>query len=673
MGGPTGEINRLEGCVNDLTRVLALPAAWVGRDASRVVKVLLDTLFSMLRLEFAYARMGEVDGEPPLEIVRAGASGGAVAGPRAVGSALAGCLEWRGTDHAGARMPNPVGDGEVSIVRLGLGIEGEACVLVAGSRRDDFPSNTEVLLLRVAANQAEMGLRAARLLGEHRRERYLVDEDRRALAALVEHSSDFIAIATLEGRVFFLNPAGQRLVGIRAEEQVRATRISDYITKDDREWFEASVMPTVLREGSWQGEARFRHFHSGAAIPVLQDIFIIKNQSRDRPLSVATIGRDITDRIRAEQSVRESERRLRLQAEAIPHQIWTSLPDGTVDYCNRSFIDYTGLTVEAVQRFGLTAVVHPGDVERVTSAWKEARARLAPYEVEKRLRGVDGRYRRFLSRAVPVCDEQGRLLHWIGTYTDVEDRKQAEDALRDAQAALGHVSRLTTMGELAATLAHELNQPLTAVVANGGACLRWLDRAQPDIAEAMGAVRRMIRDANRAADVVGHARALVKRSTGEKTGLDLDEVIREIITLTQGELLRHRVVLREVLDRNVPPVLGDRIQLQQVLLNLVMNAIEAMADIEECRELTIRSAPKEFDGGPGALVAVHDTGAGIAPENLDRLFDAFYTTKADGLGLGLSISRTIIEGHGGRLWATTNAGPGTTFQFALPASGRKPS
>src|SRR6266478_1647015 len=573
MGGPTGEGNRLEGCLNDLTRVLALPAAWVGRDASRVVTVLLDTLFSMLRLEFAYARVGEVDGEPPLEIVRAGASGGAVAGPRTVGAALAGC--WNGGRQTTlARTPNPVGDGEVSIVLLGLGIEGEVGVLVAGSRRDDFPSNTEMLLLRVAANQAEMGLRAARLLGEHRRERHLVDEDRRALAALVEHSSDFIAIATLEGRVFFLNPAGQRLVGIRAEEQVRATRISDYITKDDREWFEASVMPTVLREGSWQGEARFRHFHSGAAISVLQDIFIIKDQSRDRPLSVATIGRDITDRMRAEQSVRESERRLRLQAEAIPHQIWTSLPDGTVDYCNRRFIDYTGLTVEAVQRFGLNAVVHPGDAERVTSAWKEARARLAPYEVEKRLRGVDGRYRRFLSRAVPVCDEQGRLLHWIGTYTDVEDRKQAEDALRDAQAALGHVSRLTTMGELAATLAHELNQPLTAVVANGGACLRWLDRAQPDIAEAMGAVRRMIRDANRAADVVGHARALVNRSTGEKTGLDLDEV------------------LREVLDRNVPPVLGDRIQLQQVLLNLVMNAIEAMADIEECRELTIRSAPQ---------------------------------------------------------------------------------
>jgi PAS domain S-box-containing protein len=331
-------------------------------------------------------------------------------------------------------------------------------------------------------------------------------------------------------------------------------------------------------------------------------------------------------------------------------------------------MDYSGLPMDQVHGYSWTSRVHPADMEAVLMAWREAKAQEKPYEVEKRLRGSDGRYRRFLSRAVPVYDERGKILQWFGTYTDIEDRRQAEEALRAAQAELAHVSRLTIMGELTASLAHELNQPLAAVVTNGSACLRWLDRGDPNLEEAMSGVRRMIRDANRAAEVIAHLRALLKKSGAEKVWLDVTGVIREVLVLAQPEIQRHGIVMREALAEDLPPVLGDRVQLQQVLLNLIVNGMEAMAEVEEPdRALAIRSEHGKVDQGPAVLVSVQDAGVGVAPENLDRLFDAFYSTKSDGLGLGLSISRSIIQRHGGRLWATVNEGPGTTLQFLLPA------
>ena len=664
----TEEVRRLEGCVNDLTSILALPAIWSGRDAAHLVSTLLDALHRMLRLDFVYARLSEEGGDPAIEVVRASAQSGPGAGPREVGAALA--RSWTGgVLSAVARVPNPVGDGEVSIVPFRLGLEGDAGVLVAGSGRGDFPTRTEMLVLRVAANQAGIGLREARVLSAHRRERRRAEDDRLALASLIEHSSDFIGMATPEGQVFFVNPAGRRLVGLDGEEQVRTTRMVDYVPEEDRARVETYILPTILEAGRWEGETRFRNFRTGATIPMLHNAFVVRDPHTGRPLALATISRDITERKRAEENLRGSERRFRMLAEAIPHQVWSCLPDGSVNYGNQRWMDYSGLTMDQSQGYGWTSRVHPADMEAVLMAWREAKAQEKPYyEVEKRLRGSDGRYRRFLSRAVPVYDEQGKILQWFGTYTDIEDRRQAEEALHAAQAELAHVSRLTIMGELTASLAHELNQPLAAVVTNGGACLRWLDRGEPNLEEAMSAVRRMIRDADRAADVIAHVRAMLRSSGVEKVWLDVTGVIREVLVLAQPEIQRHRIVMREALAEDLPPVWGDRVQLQQVLLNLIVNGMEAMAEVEEPdRALTIRSEHGKVDQGPGVLVSVQDAGVGVAPENLDRLFDAFYSTKSDGLGLGLSISRSIIQRHGGRLWATANEGPGTTLQFVLPA------
>ena len=200
--------------------------------------------------------------------------------------------------------------------------------------------------MRVAANQAGIGVREVRLLGEHRRERTRVEGERRALASLVEHSTDFIAMATPEGQVLFVNPAGRQVVGLEGDAEARATRVLDYVAEEERERFETYILPTVLRDGRWEGQTRFRHFRTGAAIPMLQNIFVIKEPRTDRLLALGTISRDITERLRSEENLRDSARRFRLLAEAIPQHVWSLLPDGSLDYCNQRWVEYTGVALE---------------------------------------------------------------------------------------------------------------------------------------------------------------------------------------------------------------------------------------------------------------------------------------------------------------------------------------
>ena len=279
------------------------------------------------------------------------------------------------------------------------------------------------------------------------------------------------------------------------------------------------------------------------------------------------------------------------------------------------------------------------------------------------MRRADGEYRWFLIRAVPLHDEQGNIVKWYGTSTDIEDRKQAEEAVRQAQAELAHVTRVMTMGELTASIAHEINQPLAAMVSNGNACLRWLARATPNLEEAREAVERIIRDGKRAGEVIARIRALVRKTGTEKERLDLNEAIQEVVDLAQSEVRKNRVALRMELAADLPRVVGDRVQLQQVLLNLVMNGVETLAAVaDRPRELLMRSRQYESDQ---VLVTVQDSGMGIEREHLDKIFAPFYTTKVHGMGMGLSISRSIVENHGGRLWAVPHDGPGATLQFTL--------
>jgi PAS domain S-box-containing protein len=253
--------------------------------------------------------------------------------------------------------------------------------------------------------------------------------------------------------------------------------------------------------------------------------------------------------------------------------------------------------------------------------------------------------------------------------TEITDRKAAERVLFQTQLELARAVRVMTTGELAASIAHELNQPLTGVVTNGNACLRWLAAQPANLDEAREAVGRIIRDGNRASDVLARVRALMKKGEPVKESLEINSVVEEILALTEGEAHGNEVVLQTDLAANLPPVAGDRVQLQQVVLNLIMNAIEAMSAVKDrARILRIRTAPQSPNS---VLLAVQDSGIGLDPAQLERIFDAFYTTKQGGMGIGLSVSRSIIEAHGGRLWAALNEGPGLTFRFDSPIRGRE--
>jgi PAS domain S-box-containing protein len=364
----------------------------------------------------------------------------------------------------------------------------------------------------------------------------------------------------------------------------------------------------------------------------------------------------------------------RLQAiiDTIPAVVWSNSRDGSADFLNRRFRDYTGLSLEGGRSWVWMDALHPD--ERAMDDWLAALAAGEPFEKEAALRRADGEYRRFLLRFVPLRDEQGTIVEWYAASTDIEDLKRAEEELhrrearlRDAQMELAHANRVTATGQLAASIAHEVSQPISAALTNANAAWRWLGAEPPDLEEARQALGRIIRDGRRASDIIGRIRALVRKAPPLYDQLDINEAMLEVIELTRSELHRNRTSLQTQLADGLPLIAGDRIQLQQVMLNLILNAVEAMSGPSEApRELLIRT---EQDGPGGVLVAVEDSGPGLKPESLDRLFDAFYTTKPDGLGMGLSICRSIIEAHGGRVWAKPNLTRGAVFQFTLPQQG----
>jgi C4-dicarboxylate-specific signal transduction histidine kinase len=297
--------------------------------------------------------------------------------------------------------------------------------------------------------------------------------------------------------------------------------------------------------------------------------------------------------------------------------------------------------------------------------WTAIRASGMPGGLEARLRRFDGEYRWFSFQAVPLRDESGNIVKWYGSSTDIEERKRAESALHDARTALAHASRVTMLGEISATIAHEVNQPLAAIITNGQACLRFLHHETPDLEDVRGALEWIVKDGNRASGIIQRVRGLLKNTGIQKTPLDVNDVIGEVAALLQRELDAQDVILRLELAPALPPAIADRVQIQQVIINLTMNGVDALQAINDRpRGLLVRSSRNEAGQ---VVVAVKDSGVGISLENASRVFDPFFSTKPGGLGIGLSICRSIIEDHGGRLWTSDDRdGPGATFQFSLP-------
>jgi len=362
--------------------------------------------------------------------------------------------------------------------------------------------------------------------------------------------------------------------------------------------------------------------------------------------------------------LRRQEKKLRDVVETIPTFAWTALPDGAVDFVNHHWVEYTGLSTEKTMGSGWEAAVHPADLPRYVERRHASLAFGETFEHEVRFRRTaDGEYRWFLSRVVPLRDSGGKIVKWYGISTDIEDRRRAEnerERLRQLEADLAHVNRVSTLGEMAASLAHEIKQPIAAAITSANSCIEWLAHEPPNLDRARAAASKVDKYGNRATEIIDRIRSFYKKSAPHRELVDVNEIIEEILTLLESEAARSSVTVRTELATEPPEIKADRVQLQQVFMNLMLNAIEAMKD--SGGELTVRS---ELQDGQ-LQFSVSDTGVGLPSQEGEQIFSAFFTTKPQGSGMGLAISRSIVESHGGRLWAIANNRRGATFQFTLP-------
>ena len=490
--------------------------------------------------------------------------------------------------------------------------------------------------------------------------------DLRNQAALLDLTHDAIIVRDGDDVITYWNAGAEEEYGWTSEQAVG--RQAAELLKTKFPTAPGRIALQLHAEDRWEGELT-QTKRDGTEV-VLASRWSLQRDERGRPGATMEINNDITERKRADEKLRQAEQELRHAIDTIPGMVWSaSGTDGSMVLFNARWSDL-GWTAAEVAKGRWQSVVHPDDVQQVEAEWSRSFATGQPFEAECRVRSVESEYRWHLARASPLRDENGQILRWYGINTDIQDRRRAEDALHKTQAELAHVTRVTTLGELTASIAHEVNQPLAAIVTNGEACVRWLQRDVPDLDEVLNSVERMISDGRRASQVVARLRALARKSDPRQTNLSMNEIVNDVLLLVERELVKQRVTLQLELEPSPPTVLGDRVQLQQVIINLVMNAIQAMSGVaDQPRVLSISSrsqAPDTKDRSTS--LEVRDTGVGIDPSSIAQLFTAFHTTKADGMGMGLSICRSIVEAHGGRISVATDQERGACFVVRLPAT-----
>ena len=697
----SGEIKHLQLCINDLVSLLALPAMWSGGDPSQVLDTLLDALMRILRLNLVSVRLTDPAGEAPVEIVRIAEPRGPMPSAHEICEALSQCFR-----NESRRWPpllrNLMGEGDVSIVPLPLGLQGELGVIVAAAERTDFPRQTEALLLSVAANQASIGLQEARLLSHQKRvaseldqrvvqrtaelaavndelkkelaERRLVEErlgqEERELkrsevrkAAIVDAALDCIVTIDHEGCITEFNPAAEQAFGYRRDE-VLGKHLADVI------------IPPSLREKHRQGFAHYLATGEARVLGKRIEMTAVRADGSEFPVELAITRiplegppsftgylRDITERKRAEQELRRSEAFL---AEAqhlsrIGSFSWR-VPTDEITWSEQLYRIFQ-IDQDAQVTFELIGTrIHPEDLSVFQEHIERSRRDSSDLRLEFRLQMPDGAVK-YVHVVAHIRGDHGQQ-EYIGAVQDVTERRSSEEALSKARSELSRVARVTSLGVLTASIAHEVNQPLSGIVTNASTCLRMLAADPPNVEGARETARRTIRDGNRASEVISRLRSLYGKKDPTIESVDLNEAAREVLALSSSELQRNRVIVQQELADDLPRVAGDRVQLQQVILNLLRNASEAMSAVDgRSRQLVIRT---EADEDGHVRLTVKDAGVGFTPQAADRLFESFYTTKNDGMGIGLSVSRSIIESHHGRLWATPNTGPGATFSFFIP-------
>jgi PAS domain S-box-containing protein len=379
-----------------------------------------------------------------------------------------------------------------------------------------------------------------------------------------------------------------------------------------------------------------------------------------RTICICTLGTTLwTLYLLRVQQLRREERKLGEAIEIIPAMAWIAGPDGAVQFRNRRWVEYTGLSQLGKAEEVGTIAIHPEDLDRIVRRMGASFASGEPFEEEMRIRRTDGEYRWFLSRAVPLRDKRGKVVKWYGAATDIQDRKRAEEL----QANLAHTNRLSVLGELVASISHELAQPIMASTNNAKASLRWLQRDPPDLTRVRKGTESIIEAGIFASEIINRLRSLYKKAPPKRELVAINEVIDEMVVLLRGEANGYAVSIRTGLAADLPKCTADRVQLQQVLMNLMLNGIEAMK--ETGGVLTVKTGRGECGQ---VLISVSDTGVGLPAGRADEIFNAFFTTKPQGSGMGLAISRSIVESHGGRLWATSHDGGGATFHFTLPTA-----
>jgi PAS domain S-box-containing protein len=378
--------------------------------------------------------------------------------------------------------------------------------------------------------------------------------------------------------------------------------------------------------------------------------------------------RETRARKRTQENLRENEIDLRQTTETIPVMLWTATPEGLTDYCNALLLDYAGLSFQEVVNEGWTQIFHPDDVYQARQIWMSCVASGAPFRAEVRtFRAAERNYRWCVTSALPLRDGQGRIRKWHGAIVDVHDWKEAQQELRNTQAELAHMTRVTALGEVAASIAHEVNQPLAAIITNGETGLRRLARLEPDIEKIRELIGRMISDARRAHEIVDRIRGMTTRQGPHRTALSLNDVIQASMELLRHEFQSRSVSVSLDLEPTLPCVVGDRTQLQQVVVNLAINAVQAMAQsVGTRRSISIRALKSD---SKTVSCTVEDSGPGIEARHLPHLFESFFTTKVAGMGMGLSICRSIVEAHQGQIRADSESTlGGARFTFSLPAN-----
>ncbi len=393
---------------------------------------------------------------------------------------------------------------------------------------------------------------------------------------------------------------------------------------------------------------------SESAIRQARDLLEIKVHERTAELEASN------------REIRESEHQLRTLTEAIPQQIWRADALGRIEYCNQHLRTYIGSVAGDALGEGFFNILHPEDEPLYRQGLENAIAAGHGFELETRVRSAAGTYRWFLARAIPQRTENGKVVRWYGIHIDIEEQRRAQDSLMDAQGNLTRFSRVLTMAEMAASIAHELNQPLTAVVTHAYACREWLSTSPVNIEKASKTAEKIVQESTRASAVVKRVRALFRKEkeSPAREPADINQLIRDLARLLREEAIRRGVSVRLELAQGLGTPEVDSVQIQQVLLNLATNGMEAMAELVERRELTIRS---ERRGENEIMVSVEDTGCGVPADIMDKVFNPFFSTKSQGTGMGLALCRTIIEEHDGHLWLSSSPQGGAVFYFTLRA------